>query len=376
MSMAPVAPSDRPTGAGPARVEWIRDPARFAALAEPWDELAALHPAPFGRHAWFAAWWDAFGAGRELAICALWRDAQLAAVFPLSRSGRRLAALANLHSPRFRPLARDAEALAEVVGAAFAAGAGELVVANVPVAGPESEALARAARDAGWLALATHRHASPVVELGGDLESYLRARKLGRGSGVERKRRKAEREHEVAFTLVEAPVDLEREFEAGFAVEGSGWKGARGTAVLADPATATFYRRLAEAFAARGELRLSRMELDGQVVAFDFSLLSANRLYLLKTGYDERFRALAPGLVLRLGIVERCFELGLETHELLGADDAWKRKFSTTEREQEWWRCYPRRPVPAGRYVYRRAVRPALADARARLARLRAASSS
>ena len=47
------------------RIEWIDDPARFAALREQWDWLAARQPSPFGRHAWYSAWWNAFGSGRR-----------------------------------------------------------------------------------------------------------------------------------------------------------------------------------------------------------------------------------------------------------------------------------------------------------------------
>jgi hypothetical protein len=58
----------------------------------------------------------------------------------------------------------------------------------------------------------------------------------------------------------------------------------------------------------------------GETAAFDFCLLHCGRLYLLKTGFDERFRRLAPGLVMRLSIIERCFESGLDVHELLGEE--------------------------------------------------------
>jgi CelD/BcsL family acetyltransferase involved in cellulose biosynthesis len=132
--------------------------------------------------------------------------------------------------------------------------------------------------------------------------------------------------------LNEPPADLERELERGFAVEGSGWKGREGTAIVSHPETERFYRAIAAAFAARGELVCSSLELDGRMIAWDLSLLHARRVFLLKTGYDEEFRRFAPGLVLRLSVVEDCFARGLDAHELLGHVDDWKPKFATTER--------------------------------------------
>ena len=79
-----------------------------------------------------------------------------------------------------------------------------------------------------------------------------------------------------------------------------------------------------------------------RLVAFDYCLLYGGRLWLLKTGFDEEHRRLAPGLVMRLGIIERCIELGLERHELLGTDEEWKLKFSTDERRVSKLCAYPR----------------------------------
>ena len=75
--------------------------------------------------------------------------------------------------------------------------------------------------------------------------------------------------------MVEAPTDLEADLTDGFRVEGSGWKGRSGTAIVSAPETETFYRGVARAFQRRNELRLSRIVLDGTTVAFDLCLYTA-----------------------------------------------------------------------------------------------------
>ena len=84
---------------------------------------------------------------------------------------------------------------------------------------------------------------------------------------------------------------------------------------------------------------------------------SGGRLYLLKTGFDEAHRKLAPGLVLRLSVIERCFELGLASHELLGDRSEWKAKFATTERPHVVWTGYSRALQATRRWAYRRGGR-------------------
>jgi CelD/BcsL family acetyltransferase involved in cellulose biosynthesis len=350
-------------GIMPDGIEWIGDEAGLNALAEPWETLADRERLPFLRHRWFSEWWAAFGAGWQLQICALWERNELAALFPLCGRRGRLDALANVHSPIFHPFGRDERAVAAVVDAAVRASADEILLEALPENGSVTARVVSAARAAGRITRLEPQHVSPIVDVDGTFEAY-RERLASRARGdLARRRRKMEREHETAFALVEAPVDLEPALDGGFAVEASGWKGAAGTAIVSRPDTEGFYRGIARAFHAADKLRLCTLRLDGRLAAFDLCLLDGNRLWLLKDGYDESFARLAPGLVLRLAVIERCFELGVEGLELLGDDEPWKRTFATSTRRHVGLRCYRRRPVPLARFAYRRAIRPALRSA-------------
>ncbi|HEX2096861.1 MAG TPA: GNAT family N-acetyltransferase [Solirubrobacterales bacterium] len=347
-------------------VEWVRDPEGFAALKTEWDRLLPGDARPFDLHCWYLAWWEAFGAGREPAICTVRRDGDLVGALPLLREGRRLSAMANTHSPVFRPLARDEAAREQLLGAVLAEGASELRLIALPEGDPSLERL-RAAGGAPMQAAFEAGQVSPLVETSGSFEDWRKRSKPRWGAPLERFRRKMGRDYEAVTSIVEAPADLDAELEEGFRVEASGWKGEQGTAILSAPETHAFYLAVARAFHARDELRLSRIVLDGRTAAFDLCLLHGGRLYLLKTGFDESFRRLAPGLVMRLSIVERCFELGLDAHELLGDDSEWKRKFATGERRHLELRAYPRTPLGSLRRAYRGRLRPHLRDAYRRL---------
>jgi CelD/BcsL family acetyltransferase involved in cellulose biosynthesis len=124
--------------------------------------------------------------------------------------------------------------------------------------------------------------------------------------------------------------------------------------------TATFYRSVSRAFASAGKLRLSSITLDGDLVAFELWLAHKERIWLIKTAYNERYRRLSPGLVLRLWTVERAFELQLDAIELMGSADPHKLYFATAEREYRTLRSYRRGVVPLLQYAYRRWGRPAL----------------
>jgi CelD/BcsL family acetyltransferase involved in cellulose biosynthesis len=344
----------------PLAVDWIDDQKEFAALAAEWDGLLPESSHPFDLHCWYSAWWEAFGGSRRLAACTVRRRGELVAACPLSSEGRHLKCLANSHSGMFRPLAKDEEAMEALSAAIEERGATVIELEGLPAQDPCIRLLEAGAGEASRRPLVEPSYVSPIVETDGDFDAWREQSKARWGAPLERFRRKMGREHEARFEIVEAPRDLEAELADGFRVEASGWKGEAGTAILSTPETELFYRRLAHSFDQRDGLRLSRIVLDGDTVAFDLCLLHRARLYLLKTGYDERFRRLAPGLVLRLSVVERCFELGLAAHELLGSASEWKRKFANAERSHVTFRAYRRTPPGLARHGYRRSVRPAL----------------
>jgi CelD/BcsL family acetyltransferase involved in cellulose biosynthesis len=355
-------------GSNPAvqRIEWIDQAERFAELSEPWDRLAAKQRAPFGRHAWFQAWWDAFGTEGKLSICAVWRGQRLAAVLPLWRSGDALRAMSNVHTPIFQVPACDDLARETAISAAAQAAPGELEVEALASTDSALGALAKRSRDAGRLALVESLHSSPIIDLSGGFGSYAqlhpnRCRKLAKLG------RKLLRDHHAEITLVESPSDLDSELDRALELEAAGWKGAAGTAILSAPETARFYRSLASAYHRVGELRMSTITLDGQLAAFDLCLLHGGRLWTLKGAYRESHRRLSPGMVLLLWEIERSCELGLEAIELLGGDDQYKLGFASSQRDHVRFRAYRGRPAPLARFAYRRWARPVLKQGHRRL---------
>lgn len=335
-------------------IEWVCSVERFAAIKADWDRLADLEQTPFVRHGWLASWWDAFGNGR-LRICALWDDGVLAAVFPLHATPSGLAGLTNEHTPRFAPLSRGRRELERVVEEVLDQSL-DLVVEALPGDHPALEVLAERCASRGRRLLVMPQHTSPIAETAEYAArlSSKTARELGR------LRRKMQREHRAELSMLTRPSELEPELQRGFEVEASGWKGKRGTAILSSPRTDRFYRLMARSFHDEDRLRTSTIVLDGHVAAFDLCLLDNGRVYGVKFGYDERFRRLAPGLVLQHSEIERCCELGLDAFELLGDDEQYKRRFATAKRPHYSLRAYTGGPVSLARYGYHRAVRPVL----------------
>lgn len=365
--MAAAAGSVGIVGRVAGRIEWVHEPTRFAALADEWERAASQNPLPFGDHAWFQAWWEAFGAGR-LAVCVLWEDRRLEAALPLASHRGRLAGLSNYHTPLFTAPARDDESRARVVEEAMMRPGSELTLDPVRTSDPLYASLLDTSERSRRLLLIEQLYRSPRVELEGDFETYGRSR--GRGfKDITRRWRKLNRECQASFRFEESIEDLDAELERGYKVEASGWKQRRSTAILSSAQTRAFYTAIAHAYHARGELRLIWLDIDGEPAAFSFCLLRAKRLYSLKIGIDERRRPYAPGLMMDYCTIQLAFELGLESYELLGADEPYKRRFATSYVDHVRLRSYRRRPAAVTRYLTRRLARPLVRRARERLSR-------
>lgn len=330
----------------------------FSELRAAWGALEQDHP--FSDHAWFAAWYAAFAGRAEPCVALAWRGSDLAAAFPLLRRGRRLAAASNYHSPLFAVPASDMEARAAVVNAALDASASELVVHGLPVVSSSAETFraATTARRRGFVEEAVH--VSPIIDTTGDAEAWAKQH----GSTLRRRRRKLEREHTVNLRLEADAADLDR----GFEIEGSGWKLRNGTAIVAQPTTTDFYRALATTYAERGELLQGWLDVNGTPVAWHLTLRRGDRLYMLKTGFDEAHRALTPGLILHLLTAEQCFATDVTAYELLGDAERWKLEMSTSSRAHCRLWAFRRRPAGLVHFAARRWAAPNLRRARTHIA--------
>jgi CelD/BcsL family acetyltransferase involved in cellulose biosynthesis len=347
-------------------VEWEIGPDALERAGAEWDGLAGRHVDPFMRREWLAPWLQAFARPEECALCLVRRDGTLVGAAPFLRSGRRLLGMANLHTPVFRPMASDAGALEALTVAIADASAGALTIGPLPD-GEEAKALTDGARRAGRLVAVERRYESPLAETaGGDLDAYRRSRG-NTWKDLERKMRRASREHEVKLRLLCAADDKLAFLEEGLSLEGSGWKGGAGTAILSSAQTARFYRDMAAGYARRGELWLSGMWFDGSLVAFDLALNFGGRYWGLKSAYDERERKVSPGLLLARATIEESFRQGLVGFEMLGSSARYKDMFATSHRRHLTVSAYRRTPTwtpvwawrrtrPHAKRLYRRAV--------------------
>jgi hypothetical protein len=251
---------------------WVEDESGFDDLAGSWDELVGEESTPFDTHRWYRAWWAAFGSPGGVAIATAWQGDRLAAVFPLRRHREgRLAAMANEHTPLYRPVGRDPAATTALVRHVLSGDEASVELFAVPETDPVVGSASESTRDLSRYEVVEQQNVSPIVETVGTFEAWRKLTKPNWHSNIPRLARKLQREHDAEFSIVEVPTDLNGELDMGFRVEASGWKGEQQTAIQSAPQTEAFYRNVARAFHDRGQLRLSRIVVTDGCAAFDFT---------------------------------------------------------------------------------------------------------
>jgi CelD/BcsL family acetyltransferase involved in cellulose biosynthesis len=317
----------------------------IGSIGPEWDELAGeADLSPFLRPSWLSAWWSAFGAG-QLLILAVRRAGRLVGVLPLRQKGSVLSSPTNWHTPLYEPAVADRSALRAIVHGILSQHPRRLDLSFVDGEGATAQEF-RGLHGSFRLVERTLWR-SPYLAVDGDWEAYWRGVSGKLRQTVRRGSRRLAEMGEVSLEIELGAERLDDLLAEGLEVEASGWKGRRGTAIASDSQALSFYTELARWAAPRGLLRLAFLRVDGRALAFHFALESQGRYYLLKPGYDERFRKAGPGTVLTYRMIERAFALGLDSYEFLGADDGYKMKWTSEVRPRVQIQAFATSPTGA-----------------------------
>jgi CelD/BcsL family acetyltransferase involved in cellulose biosynthesis len=312
--------------------EW-RELSELEAIADDWRELAAraLAPNVFYEPAFALAAAPLFGRGVGAVL--VWSGTsprRLLGFFPARiekrRYGIKLPVLVGWTHP-FAPLGVplvEPEAAEPVIAAWLAHLAGHadfpgvLLLPFVPEDGPFGAALEPILQRARMPAAAFNRHRRALLAPQPDerthyIERALSARRLSR---LRRRGRQLGELGALMFTKSTESDAVDAALDDFFMVEASGWKGAAGTAALADPAVYDFVRTALQVLAREGKVAINRILIDGAAIAAAITLRSGDAAWFWKIAYDERFARYSPGVLVALAVTENL----LDDAELASAD--------------------------------------------------------
>lgn len=323
-------------------------------VAAEWEALAdRCGPVPFARAWWADAWSGAFSAEAPLAALTV-RDADgtLCGCLPVRPRRRRFEVPTNAHWPYLRPLADGPGAYDTLAAALWRMCGPHIRITPVHRADPLVAALPRTRGMSRCVLTSAFRppltridHADPHGMLSGKSRRALR-RSLRQLADVDA----------VHMETVCTPAGAAAAFEDFVAVEASGWKYAAGTCLSQRPDERAFYASVVDRAAARGDLRIARLLCGDRLVATEINLFEAGVAYSLKAAYHREFAAVGPGHLLIAHVLDDLAQVGADRYEMLGADEPYKRRWTTEADDLVTVDAIGLRPVGVGSYVWTRGV--------------------
>jgi CelD/BcsL family acetyltransferase involved in cellulose biosynthesis len=178
-----------------------------------------------------------------------------------------------------------------------------------------------------------------------------------------RKRRMAEKIGRVEFKIFCPSMDkLSTNLTTAFKVESAGWKGRKGSALLTNKRLREFFEIYASLTCAEEILRLCFLYIDDFAVAMVIGLEYQKKFWLLKNGFDEKWKRCSPGIQLIHETVKYAFDRGLESYEFLGSDEPYVHIWAKNNfRKYASIGFYPRSlsgiigfGLDAGNFIYRK----------------------
>jgi CelD/BcsL family acetyltransferase involved in cellulose biosynthesis len=193
------------------------------------------------------------------------------------------------------------EAVTGILQQARRAGAHALIFRATSLDGAAMKAFADVLGRDGMAPLVLQSHVRACLEATCDADEMLRdalgAKKL---KELRRQRNRLAEHGAVHFGVARTPADVAAAIETFLALEASGWKGQRGTALSQDAGDATFIRRATSALAGTGQCEIVTLQAGETPVAAAIVLRHQDRAFYFKLGVDERFAKFSPGVQLTL----------------------------------------------------------------------------
>jgi CelD/BcsL family acetyltransferase involved in cellulose biosynthesis len=193
------------------------------------------------------------------------------------------------------------EAVTGILQQARRAGAHALIFRATSLDGAAMKAFADVLGRDGIAPLVLQSHVRACLEATCDADEMLRdalgAKKL---KELRRQRNRLIEHGAVHFDVARTPADVAAAIETFLALEASGWKGQRGTALSQDDGDAAFIRRATSALAGTGQCEIVTLRAGETPVAAAIVLRHQDRAFYFKLGVDERFAKFSPGVQLTL----------------------------------------------------------------------------
>jgi CelD/BcsL family acetyltransferase involved in cellulose biosynthesis len=192
-----------------------------------------------------------------------------------------------------------------LIDAAIGAGAKALFLPVQTTDGLALRALRRALKKRGLDCEVQNRRERARLNTTADADALLLgslgAKKM---KELRRQRNRLADNGEISLHSATEPKEVSAALERFLALESSGWKGKRGTALVQNAGDAAFIREAAKVLSARGQFEVLALNIGEQTAASCLVIRSERQAYFFKLAHDETQSKNSPGVQLTLDLTK------------------------------------------------------------------------
>lgn len=319
------------------------------AMQTEWNRLARPFENPLFNHEWFVSCAEAFYSEHDLRTVVIESLDGISAIAPLAAVKRNgiewleIIGSSMLGEPGGF-LYDNEESLYNLLIAVFDLRR-PVLLNRIPYGTLLAKALKKATKYRGF-AVKRSSAGSRAVFIGSDWDEYYRSLSPQRRYDIKRARGRAEVAGEVSVVVFcPEPDELVRHLKIAFRIEASGWKGIKGSSLMSNKEIGNFFSIYAARASKEKILRLCFLSVGEKAIAMQIGVEFADRLWVLKIGYDELWSRCSPGMLLTMEAIRYAFTKGLKSYEFLGSDEPWLRTWTGEKREFTSIGVYPFAPI-------------------------------
>ena len=329
-------------------IEITSDAAGLLGDSSEWDGLS--RGVPFRQSCWLAPWWNHFGEGATAYVVVARDDmGTIRGLLPLYRrdggTNRRILAImgdGDACSDHVSVLARQSELnqIAYEIGRHLGSAANDatwgwdsLEIDGVIEGDPGVTALAQGLKSCGASLHASSRMSVWFKRTDRSWEDHLahygktQRRKLRRwsekiGDNAPFRQRSAQTNEE-AMAMLDVLIEMHQQR----------WNEVGEAGSFANPRFRSFIREAVQRFLSRGQLYLTALEHEDQIVAAELSFLGDNGvLYVYSAGYDTKRADLEPGRILGVDTLRHLYRQSLSGIDYMRGDEEYKKRYASESR--------------------------------------------
>jgi CelD/BcsL family acetyltransferase involved in cellulose biosynthesis len=282
-------------------------------------------PSVFILPEWMNVWLDVFGEGTPPFIRTIRRDEEVIGIAPLLRRGNNAAFIGDTDVCDYQDFIVAAGREEAFCGALLddlkENGISELDLAHVRPDSTVMEVLAPLAESRGCKVARAQEAVSFEMDLPGTFDDYLASLTTKQRHEVRRKLRRMSEAGIIEYCSVVDSAAVPAAMDTFFRMF---VESRQDKAEFLTDRMETFFRRLADAMARIGLLKIGVLELDGrpvaQIMCFDYQ----DCVYLYNSGYDPEYTSLSAGLLSKVLAVKESIERGKARFDFLKGPELYK----------------------------------------------------